>query len=59
MKFLTGMFGFVGTLMFVMAAFHPSQAQITTEQAHQAKSFRATAGVSSKPRKQLMSCWSP
>lgn len=37
MKFLTGMFGFVGTLMFVMAAFHPSQAQITTEQAHQGK----------------------
>ncbi|KZK95785.1 hypothetical protein PsAD46_00801 [Pseudovibrio sp. Ad46] len=37
MKLLTGMLGFVGTLMFVMAAFQPSQAQITTEQAQQGK----------------------
>ncbi|SDR21555.1 DUF302 domain-containing protein [Pseudovibrio sp. Tun.PSC04-5.I4] len=37
MKVLTGMLGFVGTLMFVMAAFQPSQAQITTEQAQEGK----------------------
>ncbi len=37
MKILTGVLGFVGTLMFVMAAFQPSQAQITAEQAQQGK----------------------
>ncbi len=37
MKLLTGMLGFVGTLMFVMAAFQPPQAQITTKQAQSGK----------------------
>ncbi|KZL19252.1 hypothetical protein PsAD2_02003 [Pseudovibrio axinellae] len=40
MKILTGVLGFVGTFMFVMAAFQPSQAQITSEQALEGKIFQ-------------------
>lgn len=35
MRLVKGMLGFVGTLFFIMAAFQPSLAQTTTEQAKQ------------------------